>query len=193
MSTTIEQEHETIDIFQTGDSAEPDREIDKELETFRKDREFYETWQKKLTALQHQIDAARSECKHWGGVRKDYESELRDLLFKGPETMAGRPLLGEIERKEPESEPQPSPQNDPELWRQTPIAELAITAKLKETVSEHFKNTGQLVDWLNHLPREKKKGLGKKAVEQLESAVNLIHEPMVQAELANAECRTQNV
>jgi len=96
---------------------------------------YYDEWREKVNSLVKQIDAAKNECKHWINNRKELETDLRDLLLNGTETMNGRPLLDEIEKKDE------SP--DPELWRQTPIAELSIPLKWSHITAEHFTNAGR--------------------------------------------------
>jgi len=169
----------TLDAYILPLTPDPDAG---ELERLRVESGYYDDWRKKVNGIVQQIDAAKAECKHWSNNKKELETDLRDLLLKGPETMHGRPLLDEIEKNEP----------DPELWRQTPIAELSIPLKWSHVTAEHFANAGQLVDWLNTHPREKKKGLGKKAVESLEEAVNLLHEPVIQEQLESAERKDQS-
>ena len=197
MSATIEMERETDALFpenppeeiQTTEpeteeiqATEPETEEETaprpdsdELCRLQTEAEYHRLWQKKIDKLVKQIDGAKSHRTHYNGICKEYETELRDLLLKGPETMHGRPLLDAIEKKEADT--------DPELWRQTPIAELQIPLKWSKAAAEHFQNAGQLVDWLNTHPRDKRKGLGKKAIESLESAVNLLHEPVIQEQL----------
>jgi len=159
------------------ESALPSSE--EELRRLQAECEYYEEWRDKVAAVMKEIEEAMSERTRWGGILKDCKGELNCLLTKGPETMHNRPLLDEIEKEEKGKEEKV----DSEDWRETPISELNASLKTVRDASVHFQNAGQLVDWLNGILRDKKKGLGKKAVEELESAVNALHEPLIQSQL----------
>lgn len=152
-----------------------------ELERVKQDNELKDQWREKVNDLVKRIDDVKSIKKRYTSEQKELEGDLRDLLLKGPETMHGRPLLDLAE-----TEPQPEQKDPATLWRETPIDQLDLTKAMIAKVSDHFKNVGQLVDWLNTPGPPKKSGLGKKAIETLQDACNKLQEPVLQAELAKA-------
>ena len=180
-TTTEEADNEIRPVVECGTGTPEDSESmqieDANAET-AKDLERHELWKAEIRRRNQVLEDLKDQRKELTSEIKDAEKELKKAILIGPEGMFNRPLFDMAERDQIDGS---------EIWRQTPISELDLPEKLKDKTANHFPNVGKLVDWMNMVHREKKEGLGAKAIEKLQDAVNKIHEPIIQQQLADAQ------
>jgi DNA-directed RNA polymerase alpha subunit len=83
-------------------------------------------------------------------------------------------------------------------WKSIPVEKLDLPKRLIEALYEAgFQALADVTDWLNKDFREKKKGIGDKAVDDIRNALNTViapyHAPILQAELEQAKAVMKNL
>ena len=135
--------------------------------------EHYMKWRDEVNRLTTEIDVTKEKRKEISNRIRLFTNELKEVITEGPEGMFHRPLLDLAEAND-----------NPDKWRDVLVDRLDLSENLIVKISEAgYETVGQLVDWLNSPTRSNVKGIGAKAIEKIEEAVNKFHEPLFQKEL----------